>query len=49
MNKAVTSILTGMLIFIAGGSVAMEHQHSHQMQSSKEMNMSDEMEITPLM
>lgn len=46
MKKTVAVlILTGMLIFIAGVSVAMEHQHSLQMKGSKDMRMSEEMEM----
>lgn len=48
MKKAAVSILAGIVIFTSGvleGYAAMDHQHKHQMQGSKGMNMSDGMEM----
>ena len=48
MKKRTISILTGIVVFtfgISGAYAAMDHQHSHQMQGSKAMNMSDGMEM----
>lgn len=45
MKKAVASIVAGIAIFTSGASVAMEHQHSLQMQGSKDMRMSEKMKM----
>ena len=48
MKKPVVLILTGILVFtfgISGAYAAMEHNHNHQMQDSKGMNMSEDMEM----
>jgi len=48
MKKTTASILTGIFIFTSGIYVAyaaMDHQKMHQMKDSKDMGMSEEMEM----
>jgi hypothetical protein len=46
MKKITVSILTAIMVFASGASVAMEHQHGLQMQDSKGMKMSKKMDMS---